>query len=142
MTNVDNGMRSRSLFAVVISATLLAALAGCSSGGSSTPLCPSCGLQTYAVVYRSSFTSGDQPGPVNFTATGQNATVQVNAVQNGTTTPYSGPVTGTLAAPCSAATVQGGGAGHVVVTSVASGNCTLLLSGASFNGLSIQIHVP
>jgi len=136
-------MRIRSFFVVILSALLLPASAGCSSSaGGSSMNCPGCGLQTYAALYRSSFTSGDQPGPVNFTTAGQTATVQVNAVQNGTSTPYTGAVTGSFAAPCSAATVQSGNPGQVVVTSTGSGDCTLLLSGATFNGLGIQIHVP
>lgn len=136
-------MRSGLRFAVMLSALLFPAMAGCSSSaGGSSVICPGCGIETYAAVYRSSFTSGDQPGPVNFTAPGQTATVQVNAVHTGSTTPYTGAVTGSFAAPCSAATVQSGNPGQVVVTSVASGDCRLLLSGATFNGLSIQIHVP
>ena len=132
------------LATALLAASVLAGAVACSGSGSQTiNACPGCNLTTYAAAYRTALTNGFQSPPVTFTATGQTATVQVNQVQNGASAPYTGSVSGSFAAPCSAATVQNGaaGSGQVTVTSMASGDCTLMLTGAPFT-IGVQVHVP
>ena len=132
------------LATALLAGSVLAGAVACSGSGSQTiDACPGCNLTTYAATYRTALTNSFQSPPVTFTGTGQTATVQINQVQNGASAPYTGSVSGTFAAPCSAATVQNGaaGSGQVTVTSTASGDCTLLLTGAPFT-IGVQVHVP
>ena len=101
----------------------LFALATCSTKSSDTPGCPGC-AQPLEIRYSGQFFTGSRPPPVEFSSTGQTATVSVRtfAVANRAET------TAWFPTPCPAVRIRSVRPGEVQLEASARGACTLDVS--------------
>jgi hypothetical protein len=113
---------------------------GC-SGGTAPSACPGCGVRSLAITYNGSFVQGSPSPPVQFTATGETATLTVKTYLAGKEDPPS-TVTGAPSGTCNAVSIQSTEqAGTIDLESIASGSCVILLNTRA-GQTSIQVSVP